>query len=765
MKLFRLLLVLSLFITLGGANLPSYAQDEARAVWQVTRFDITASVGSDHALNSRAALTARNVGRGSGSTLTLRINSRAEIKSASVGSAAATFRSTPDVRAGIQRVTLNLPQPVSPEASVSVGLEYRLPVTENTGLEAISATGTQFLPLSFWYPSPNTHFSLRGADTAPFRLTVTAPAGETVVSSGKANGSTYEQTLHVQPFFLTGNWDLIEGAGEARGTSAYLPKGASAEERKQAESILAFAAAARAFYAGLLGQPPDAPVRIVGVTRGAGISSGGTVLVPTASFRRTKLDSVTALSVAEAVARLWIGGATPVRGEGVGVITEGLTRYLANAFLEKQYGREIADAERLRQRMAYAAVARRDAPLSRTTPLDDAYYTAISNKGAMVWRLAERIMGRDAFLGTLRTLLEKGAEGELSLQLFRAGLTGRGGEQLKTVLDQLLDQPTDMDLMVGLPQQRGAQWASAVRNLGSFDVTVPLAATTVSGERVMAEATIPARNFGEATFKTSARITRVEIDPEKLYPQLDYSNDIAPRVRGIEEALAEARATLARGENAKAEASAREILAIAPSLQEGRIVLARALLASNRMDDAEHEFRAVMDGALPSPTALAWASVGLGEIALRKGQSAEAVRRFTEAVRAEGEYASTLSARLSRIKAEAAASAAPAVDESVRSFVAQLDQVIRTGSKADIDALIVPGELPNFSRGIIGNRPEVWQTRVVRVENVDANRVAVDVTQNVRLLGRDQAGTAVLILVRGAGGAWKLAGIEFLEVR
>jgi hypothetical protein len=767
MKLFRLLLALSLFITLNGAGISTRAQEEARAAWAVTRFDINTSVGADRSLTSRATLAARNIGRGAGSTLTLRISSRAEIKSAAVNNSTATFRATPDVRGNLQRVTINLPGPVEPQGAVSVTVEYRLPLAENSGLEAISAGGAQFLPLSFWYPSPNTPFSLRGADTAPFRLTVNSQGSETVISSGKGTGQTYEQTLNAQPFFLTGAWDVVEGSGDARGASAYLPKGAGAEERKQAEALLALMAAARTFYAASLGPAPDVPLRIVAVTRGSGMSSGGTLLLPTAAFRRVKIDSATALAVGEAVARLWIGGATPVRGEGVGVITEGLARYLANAFLEKQYGRDTAEAERLRQRLAYAAVAKRDAPLSRTTPLDDTYYTAISNKGAMVWRLVERIAGRDVFMGTLRSLMQKGANGEseLSLELLRAALNGRVGAGLKTVLDQMLDQPTEMDLMVGLPQQRGGQWVAALRNMGGFDVTVPLVAITQSGERVPTEATIAARNFGEAVFKTAGRITRVEIDPEKLYPQLDYSNDIAPRGRAIDEALTEARATLARGENAKSEASAREILQVAPGLQEAHILLGRALLASNRADEAEREFRLVMDDPLPSPTALAWASVGLGEVALRKAQTGEAVRRFTEAVRAEGEYASTLTARLDRIKAEAGANTAPAVDESVRAFAAQFDQAIRNGSKADIDALIMPGELPTFSRGIIGNRPEAWQTRVVRTEQLDANSIAADVALNVRELGRDQTGTAVFILARNAAGAWKLTGIEFLEVR
>ena len=34
-----------------------------------------------------------------------------------------------------------------------------------------------------------------------------------VVSSGKATGNTFEQSLNGQPFFVTGNWDINEGTG------------------------------------------------------------------------------------------------------------------------------------------------------------------------------------------------------------------------------------------------------------------------------------------------------------------------------------------------------------------------------------------------------------------------------------------------------------------------------------------------------------------------------------------------------------------------
>src|SRR5947207_777652 len=84
------------------------AQDEARAAWQVINFDVTVNnLGAERALNARAVVTVRNVGRGAGTTLSLRINSKAEIKSTSIESAAAGFKSAPERNA--QRVTITLP--------------------------------------------------------------------------------------------------------------------------------------------------------------------------------------------------------------------------------------------------------------------------------------------------------------------------------------------------------------------------------------------------------------------------------------------------------------------------------------------------------------------------------------------------------------------------------------------------------------------------------------------------------------------------------
>lgn len=743
------------------------AQTIAPVIWQVNSFDVNATVQqAERVLNAVATLNATNVGGSTGRTLTVRLNSKASVKSVAVNGAASTFRPGTEPRGDLQRVEIALPATVAPNASTSVTVTYSLPVESNTGLLAISPIATQFLPLSFWYPLPNTPYTVRGADTAPFRLSVNLPnvIASGVEKSGAGGSISFEQTLHSQPFFLQGDWDKVEGAADGKGISVLMEKGMGADERKRAESLISFTGAARTYFAGMFGPAPDVPVRLVAVRRGAGFSDGGTVLIDADTLRLPKIDGATALSVAEDVVRLWIGGQAPVRGEGGGVLRDALVRFLATQFLEKQFGREAAQSELYRQRIAYAAVAQRDSPLARASQLDNTYFGSVPNRGAMFWRLVDRKLGRDVFTGVLKAAVQSGTgdKNGLTLAALREALAARGGESLKSMMDQQLDQVIDTDLMVGVPQQRGADWVSALRNIGSIDVTVTVAATTDRGEVVTAEATVPAKNFGEAVFKTPAKIVRVEVDPEKYYPQLDYGNDVVPRAKDLPDALNEATLQLGAQDFVKAEATARAMLNVAPRFQEARILLARALLGQNKLDEAEKLFRSALEEGLPFPATLAWANIGLGEIAMKRNQPAEAAKRFGDAVVASRDYPSSLAARLARIRAEAAANNAPAVDTAVQTFATQLSQALVSNKKPDLESRIVSGELVRFINGSIGT--ESWETKVVRTEQINANLIAADVQIQLKKLGATGSGTAVLLLARTPTGL-KLSGIDLFEVR
>ena len=401
------------------------------------------------------------------------------------------------------------------------------------------------------------------------------------------------------------------------------------------------------------------------------------------------------------------------------------------------------------------------ARLNRTVPT----FASVPNRGAMFWRLIERRLGRDVLMGVLRAAVEAGKADQngLTLSGVRAALVARGGESLKAVLDQQLDQLVDTDLMVGLPQQRGADWVSALRNVGSIDVTVTVAATTDRGEQVLAEATVPAKNFGEAVFKTPAKIVRVEVDPDKLYPQLDYGNDMMPRGKDLSPALNEGYRyswvlrISSKQKPPRVRCSPRRH--VFRKLKLSLRVLCWVKTGSKR---PRNSFVRRLDEPLPFTATLAWANIGLGEIALKRNQAAEAAKRFNDAVIASRDYPSSLAARAARIRAEAAANNAPPVDETARTFVTQLSQAVISNKKAELESRIISGELVRFINASIGT--EAWETKVVRTEQLNANLIAADVQIRANKLGTIGEGTAVLMLARTPAG-WKLSGIELFEVR
>ena len=759
MKVFLLLTVFYLTV----CQFSSVSAQEG-AVWQVTKYDVAATLptnATDRVLSAKAIVSLKNIGRGAGSTATFRINQKAEFTAAEVGGATASFRKIADDKlAGLQRYTVSLPASVQPNGATVVTISYRLTVGENNGLTAISTVGSQFLPLAVWYPTPTNPYSPRGADYAAFRLSVIAPNGETVVSSGKANGAAFEQNLNAQPFFVTGNYEIVEGSN---GVLIYLPKGMGAAERSRAAELANLANAANLFAANLLGAAAAAPIRLVAVQRGAGFSDGGTILLDEAVFRRPKIDSATVLTIAEAVTKVWLGNQTILRGEGYGAIQDGLARFVATQFIEKQFGKDAADIERLRQRTSYSAVAKRedDPPLALNSPSIQTYFASVPNKGAMIWRLAAREIGEEKFFAAIRQQLQTGRDNGLTLPQFRQALNEIGGEKLTAILNYGLDQPTDTDLLVGLPQTRGAETAAALRNTGGLPATVNVTATTDKGEILSATVNIAAKNFGEVVFRTSAKIVNIEIDREKLYPQLDYSNDIVPRETAENDQLAQLAAIFNRQEYAKAEAAARKALFAQPHFDEARTWLGRALLEQNRLDEAEKEFTGALSEKLLAVRTLAWANIGLGEIAVRRSQNQNAVKFFDAAVKADAEYASNIAARQNRLKVETATS----IDEAAKNFFAAFDKAVLTTRKAEVDNLILNGELAQFSGRLTGNQPELWQTKLLRTEPLDANRIIVETNLNVKLINKDTLGGFALFTLTKTANGLKIAKADLNEIR
>ncbi|MFL6373627.1 MAG: hypothetical protein ACJ73D_03065 [Pyrinomonadaceae bacterium] len=736
-----------LALTFAGT---AFTQTSANATWQVSKYDLNVTLPqaeNGRFATIRAVVSARNVSGAPASSLTLRISPNADVTAVSVnGASVEPVKGEEKTAAGstLQRLALRIPA-VAPSAEVTATVDYKLTVKENSALGELSPIETVFLPLSFWYPTPNNWYFAKGADAAPVSMKITSLQGTQVVTAGAGGGGGFISGINGEPFLISGNWDVID----QNGVSVYVPKGSAGEPQKRAAELASLFADARTFMSGTLGDAPQVPLRIVAGRRGGGFADAGTLIVDEAVFRRSKIDSLTAMSIAEAAAKLWLSGSIRVNGDGYGVITEGLARYLATQFIESKFGKDVADIERLRQRVSYASVSSRDGAMAQVNPADDVYFAVVANKGAMVWRVLAKRVGAADLASAIKANTQ---DGNLTLAELRQAFSPQ-----KELVDYFFDGTSNMNLLAGIPRQETGMWHVALRNTGDTDATVDVAATTADGERLVAPATIRATSFGEITFQTSKQVVRAEVDTEKLYPQSDYSDDIAPRVTTENDPLLAAKRPFDKQDWSGAEAAARALLREYPRADELRILLARALLSEGKTADAQREFQAVLDEKLPSAHGLAWANAGLADIASRGGQADAASRYAQAAIVSEGDYGASVAARSIRQKLGGGSA-----DADIKAFFTDFDKAAAANRKAEVDAMVLPGEIGRFVSGVAGSA-QAWQTTVRNVDRLDASTVLVEADMSLRLINKQpEAGTAVYRLVRTASG-WKLAGVEVFE--
>ena len=461
------------------------------------------------------------------------------------------------------------------------------------------------------------------------------------------------------------------------------------------------------------------------------------------------------MNIAESVTKQWIGNSIAASGESYGVVSEGLVRYIATQFIESKYGKDVADIERLRQRSAYSAVAKRDAPMTTVSPIDDYYFPVVANKGAMAWRLIAKRVGAAEFAETLK---RNSQDGDLTVAELRAAFSSQ-----KEVVDLLFDQITEMNLMVGLPQVGNGEVKVAVKNTGTTDITVDVAATTVGGQKLISPTSVKAQTIGETVFRTNEKILRVEIDADKLYPQLDYFDDIAPRESTESDPLLAVKRAFDKQDAegfATAETTAKVLLRDLPRSDDLRVLLARTLLAQGKTSEAEREFKAVLDEKLPTARSMAWANVGLAEAASKAGQNDAAIKYAETAIAIDAEYGASFAARNLRNKLGVASAA----DPGVKAFFNDFDKAAASNRKAETEALTMPGEVTKFVSGISGST-EQWQTQVRQIDRIDANTVLVEANMSIKLLNKEvETGIAVYRLTK-VGNGWKLSAVDMFEVR
>lgn len=718
------------------------------------------------------------------------LNEKAKLTGLKINGAAVTPKAVEDPRSRTLRVSTEMTATLASAREFEAEFTYTLPSPERNASLHVSSNESFALPASFWVPVVHTPYAEHSADTAQVTLTVTAPEKLTVVSNGmRKSAANFEQPLAAQPFFVIGDYEMTARGGETLPVEVYAPRGMNAAGQAQVQRVAAEAEKILAFYAKFFGVPANGPFRIISTeARQLGavstedlsqagdstFSTVGAVLLDDSVFRRDALDLGTIELMAQAAARAWIDGQVLLRGRGASMLRDALPIYATAQYLGDRFGAAQLESAYDRYRRAYITVARSDAPLLTQSPLDRSYTTVVYNKGALVWRTLELTLGRPAFESLIRAALNRQRVDILSLSGFFDTQTTRrpphplcsmsrctdirtlllnAGANKQLVNDYFtnwIENAVLPDFVVGQPQTTATGVESTIANFGNGDFTVEVVATTDKGEKLRQELKLKAGEYATATFPAGTVIKSIEADPNKLYVQKDYTNDIFPRRANAADAYGQANTAFAKNDFATAEAKAREALANEPNAPTLQALLGRALLAQNKTAEAKQMFETILKTEPLPIQAYTYAHFGLGDIALQQNNFADAGAHYRAASAAELDPGTTLMARESALKAERGANSIK-LPEDVRAFLKQFDNAIVQGTSDQVAALLELGNLKGFSQRLVLNKPTVWSSEALRSEDWDANRTAVDVILKIRIEGKDYAGRGVYVLNRRSG--------------
>src|SRR5689334_11533820 len=144
------------------------------------------------------------------------INPKAKVTEMKVNGAAAAFKTAEDVRNNLLRVSTDITTTIASARELEVDFVYSVPAADRSTSLHVTSGESFLLPNGFWVPTYHTPYAEHGADTAPMSLTVTAPTGLKVISSGiRKSENSFEQSLAAQPFFIVGDYDVVTRGGEA----------------------------------------------------------------------------------------------------------------------------------------------------------------------------------------------------------------------------------------------------------------------------------------------------------------------------------------------------------------------------------------------------------------------------------------------------------------------------------------------------------------------------------------------------------------------
>lgn len=373
-----------------------------------------------------------------------------------------------------------------------------------------------------------------------YRITVTVPAGQRAVATGKlvseqANEDVYLSTFETvtpsePPSLFVGPYQVTERLSNGLRLRTYFHEGLVS----LAENYLEAADGYIQRYQQGIGAYPYSDFHVISAPIPVGLGFPNLTYV---GRRVIPLPFMRTRSLAHEVLHNWWGNAVSV-DYASGNWAEGLTTYLADYALAVDQGREAARSMRIKWLRDYAALPKeRDQPVRAFTSKQHQAAQVIGyNKVAFIFHILTKEIGQDAFDNGLRGFWQKHKHDTASWWDLQAAFERAAEQDLDWFFGQWLLRSGAPRLSLGAHSvnQDEAGFRTRVEILQpvtGYRFQLPVSLTTVDGTRQY-EITID-DTLTRVEFVTSAKPLYFQADPDSDVFRRLHQNETPPILRDV----------------------------------------------------------------------------------------------------------------------------------------------------------------------------------------------------------------------------------------
>lgn len=505
----------------------------------VNRHDL--AVRLDPKTNSLAAVDTMDVRTGGTSSLAFALSGNATVEKVSAKGRDLAFTF------GGETLQVVLPRGISSEGTISLTIGYQAsfrdhvpenPVNTDDPTYGVRATigeeGTFLSGSAGWYPE------IPGS-RATFRLRVEGPAGYEAITAGRlvrretsgdATRSEWETRMPLEGLSLSaGPYQVREGSAGKTKIYTYFYPGTDSLSGKYLEAVTRYLD----LYRELFGSYPFEKFAVVENFFPTGYGFPSYTLLGSTVIR---LPFIVDTSLGHEVAHSWWGNGVLV-DDRRGNWSEGLTTYLADHLYKERTSPAEGKEYRLKILRDYSTLVSsgNDFPLASFTGRDSPASRAIGyGKGAMVFHMARRMAGEEAFRGGLRDLVRKKMFREATWEDFAGAFGRKSGIDFAPFFRQWVERSGAP--VVALKEVKadptGQGWhisGRVVQELPYFDLRVPLRLVT-DDENIDAVLDVASKDT-PFSLSAGAPPRKLVLDPDvDLFRRL-FPSEIPPTVNAI----------------------------------------------------------------------------------------------------------------------------------------------------------------------------------------------------------------------------------------